>query len=157
MHAEMRLAIRRGEGEGGDHAGGERSPGAQLESAAQVGPDVPRGIRGGGEYVGRALLLGVAREGELDGDVESAVSEQLTDSEPELDAREAGPGADLEGRARGGEVAQRRPDQSVRRVVVAELRPHREAAQVGVVTPPAAAQVDDVGAGRESARHGEPE
>src|SRR5712691_10369699 len=125
MHAEVRLAVRRRKGEGGDHAGGERSSRAQLEPAAQVGPDVARAVRGRRDAPRGPLLLGVAREAQLDGDVESAGSEELTDPEPELDAREAGPGADLEGRARGGEVAQRRPDQSVRRVVVAELRPPR--------------------------------
>src|SRR5256885_1540447 len=88
VNAEVRAPVGRRERERADDAGREWAPGTELEPAAQAGPDVPRRVRRADDHVRRALLLGVPREAQLEGDVEPPATEQLPQAQPELDAGE---------------------------------------------------------------------
>ena len=158
MHAEMNVAVGRSERESRDPAEGERTGEPELEPGSQGAPDVAGGVRVDADLGRGARLLGVAREGQLDGDVEPAAPDELPYSEPELRAGKAGADASLERRPRRGQVAHRGADQAVGSVVVAELDPHRQAAErlaLGAVSP--ASQIHHVGPRREGACQGDPQ
>src|SRR5438477_12603460 len=114
--------------------------------------DSPYGIasRGGVRDAGVAspLHLGVAGNGQLGREIAAPLAEQLLQGESELEPGEACADPALEAEETLGHVADRSACVSVRSEGVAEVRPEANPGAAERAPAAAAAEIDDVGAGR---------